>query len=473
MQAMPRLQPNRAAGCKRSWIFLVICMAGLSALSRADAQQSPEQILRDAGQAYEKGDLQGALAILRPFLREHPRSSSANELMGLVLVGSGQFDAARAPLELAVELDPKSSVAHANLAADLAQLNLNDAAEKEFRRASELEPQNPELNHNLGELYAAQGKYKEAAQYLMKSQAVQPTYNNGFDLALAESKAGMLDAAESEIRLLLQDRQTADLHELLGNVLEDKHDYLAAGNELQRAALIDPSEGNTFAWAAELLRHRTLEPAVQVFAKGAAQYPRSWRMLAGLGVAQYLLGHNEEAVTAFCAAIDLAPQDPRPYFYLSRVHGIPESQQAAVAQRFEQYLTRAPKDAKAHYYYAMNLWGSDTEHADTARLGRVKGLLQQAIALDPKFADAHLQLGILNSGAGNDQAALTQFRRAVQLDPSLDIAHFRLGRMLIQMGQTERGQQELDRWKQLRASEQAEAERRQKELLQFLYNPAE
>jgi tetratricopeptide (TPR) repeat protein len=307
---------------------------------------------------------------------------------------------------------------------------------------------------------------------LSKSQAAQPTYNNGFDLALAESKAGMVEEAESEIRLLLQNQETADLHELLGNVLEEKHNYLAAGNELQRAALIDPSESNTFAWAAELLRHQTLEPAMQVFAKGVARYPRSWRMLAGLGVTQYLLGHNEEAVTAFCAAIDLAPRDPRPYFYLSRVHGIPESQQSAVAHRFEQYLMRAPKDAKAHYYYAMNLWGSDTNQADAARLGQVKGLLQEAIARDPKFAEAHLQLGILYSGEGNDQAALAQFHLAVQLDPSLDIAHFRLGQTLIRVGQRERGQQELEQWKQLRTSEQAEAARRQKELLQFLYNPA-
>jgi Flp pilus assembly protein TadD len=282
----------------------------------------------------------------------------------------------------------------------------------------------------------------------------------------------MLEEAESDIHTLLESGETVDLHELLGTVLEDKHDFLAAGNELQRAAVMDPSESNLFAWGAELLRHQTLQPAMQVFAKGAAKYPDSWRMVAGLGVSQYLLGHNPEAVTAFCAAIDLAPADPRPYFFLSRVPSIPASQQSAVAQRFEQYLTRAPRDAKAHFYYAMNLWSTDMGPDGSTRMEKVKSLLQQAIALDPKFAEAHLQLGILYSRQTDDAAALAQFERAVLLDPSLEVAHFRLGQTLVRLGQTDRGQQEIERWKKLKAEQQEETERRQKEVFKFLYSPA-
>jgi tetratricopeptide (TPR) repeat protein len=184
------------------------------------------------------------------------------------------------------------------------------------------------------------------------------------------------------------------------------------------------------------------------------------------------MGHNTAAIEAFCAAIDLNPKDAELYFFLSRVHGVPEAQRAAVSQRFEQFVRESPNDAKARYYYAMNLWDSSNEGADGTDAQKAKSLLQESITLDPKFADAHLQLGILYSQDGNDDAAIKEFEQCITLEPSLNVAHYRLGQALIRKGEMERGRKELDQWKVLKGQEQADTANRQKEILQFLYSPA-
>ena len=60
---------------------------------------------------------------------------------------------------------------------------------------------------------------------------------------------------------------------------------LAAVREYQRAVELDANEPNLFDWGAELLVHRAVEPAIEVFTKGNRLYPQSSRMLLGLAAA--------------------------------------------------------------------------------------------------------------------------------------------------------------------------------------------
>lgn len=455
---------------------VVLCVSLFCMLApKVTGEQSPatgdsREALRYAQEAYDHGKPEEAIAALENYLQAHPNNVDANELMGLCLVAEQRFGDAERFLAVAVRVNPDSALARANLAADLAELNEADAAEIQFKKALALNPNSAELNHNLGEFYAARGKIKEAIPRLREAQQLHPTYNNGYDLAVAEMDDGELDAAESDVRTLLRQRKTAELHSLLGTILERKRNYLAAAEEMQQAALMDPSENNLFAWGTELVRHQTLPPAAEVFGRGVKQFPSSPKLLIGLGVTEYLMGHNEAAVNAFCEAIDLSPKDAELYFFLSRVHGIPEAQQAAVSQRFERFVRESPTDAKARYYYAMNLWDAHNEGADNADALKAKALLQESTTLDPKFVDAHLQLGILYSKEGNEEAAIKEFEKCIALDPSQSVAHYRLGQALIRVGEMERGRRELDQWKALRSQEQADTQKRQKEILQFLYS---
>ena len=68
-------------------------------------------------------------------------------------------------------------------------------------------------------------------------------------------------------------KNTAELHNLLGQIEEKDGKFVAAANEFEIAAHQDPSESNLFDWASELLLHRTLEPAIEVFRQSARALP--------------------------------------------------------------------------------------------------------------------------------------------------------------------------------------------------------
>jgi len=88
-------------------------------------------------------------------------------------------------------------------------------------------------------------------------------------------------------------------------------DSLSAVREYERAAALDSSEENYFAWGAELLSHRATSPAVEVFGRGFRLHPNSARMLAGLAAALYTSGSADEAAQRLCQASDLDSRQSR------------------------------------------------------------------------------------------------------------------------------------------------------------------
>src|SRR5262249_50400208 len=157
------------------------------------------------------------------------------------------------------------------------------------------EPRNFAANHNLGELYVRTGKLREAIPFLKQAQIIQPSSDsNGYDLALAYLLTDQPAPARVLVRGLLKEKDSAELHNLLGQIEEKDGQYLAAVNEFELAAHQDPSESNLFDWASELLLHRTLEPAIDIFRKSAERFPNSPRLAIGLGIALYSRGNYDD-----------------------------------------------------------------------------------------------------------------------------------------------------------------------------------
>ena len=452
-------------------IFSLCLILASRTLAQAPPTGSgPEQVLQTAEADYEKEDYVGAEKLLRGLLKGFPRNYAANELMGLVLTARGQDADATTFFRTAAQENPSSVEARANLAANLAQTGQIGPAEQEFGKALKLDPKNFGLNHNFGEFYAKLGQITKAIPYLQEAQRITPTsYSNGYDLAVTEAQAGMLREAEIQIRELIKLHDTADLHSLLGSVYEKKSDFIAAANQLQFAAQMDPTEDNIFEWGAELIRHRTMEPARQVLGKGVNKYPGSWRLQTGLGVTLYLLGYNDLAVQAFCHATDINPEDSRPYFFLAKILAASPSQAEQVSARFERYVQVQPRDPWARYYCALSLWRSARKETAATNLYKVESLLRSALELNPDFAEAHLQLGILLSEKGNYPEAISQFQRAIELAPSLADAHYRLGQALVHTGDKERGSAELKISTELHARELAEDDEKGRTILEFIY----
>jgi tetratricopeptide (TPR) repeat protein len=340
----------------------------------------------------------------------------------------------------------------------------------QFKKALDLEPQNYDANHNLGELYVRAGKVPAAMRYLEQAQRINPSANdNGYDLALAYTISNRLLDARQLLQNLLKQKDSAELHNLLAEVEEKDGKFVAAANEYELAAHLDPSEGNLFDWGSELLLHRTLDPAITVFEKAAERYPNSPRIAIGLGIAYYSRGNYDNAVKSLLHAADLSPADSRVYPFLSRAYDSSPSQADEVIARFHRFAEQEPRNGRAQYYYAMSLWKGKRTQDSGLDLAQIDALLKRANALDPALADAHLQLGNLYSDQHKYPHAIPEYQRALEIDSDLADAHYRLGQAYVHMGEKDKAQEQLQAYQKLREQHLADLDRQRAEVRQFIY----
>jgi tetratricopeptide (TPR) repeat protein len=420
---------------------------------------------------YDSGQYAEAALRLERILRQVPESFEVHELLGLVYSGQSEDAKANPHFEKAVRLKPDSAAARTNLAGNLARLGKQDLAEVQFKKAVELEPRNFDANHNLGESYVRSGKVAKAAPFLEQAQRIDPSsYDNGYDLALAYLLTGRLTDARQLVDDLLKLKNTAELHNLLGEIEEKDGKFVAAANEFEIAAHADPSESNLFDWGSELLLHRTLGPAVEVFRQASERYPKSARLVIGLGMALYARGNYDDAVKSLLRGTDLNPSDPDCYLFLSKAYNSSPGQADEVIERFRRFAQLQPRNARAHFYYAMSLWKGKRAEDPGLDLGQIEALLKTSLALDPKSAEAHLQLGNLYSDQNKYAESIPEYERALEFSPDLADIHYRLGQAYVHTGQKERAQQQFQVYQQLRAEHLAEIDKQRADIRQFVYS---
>jgi tetratricopeptide (TPR) repeat protein len=444
----------------------------LACVRCAEGQTPSQNLERDfqaAVKQYNQGKFSEAAATLEILVGEVPQSFEAQELLGLVYAAQAQDAKANQHLEKAVSLKPDSAPARTNLAANLVRMGKLGPAQEQFEKAAELEPQNFDTNHNLGEFYARAGTLPKAAVYLARAQKIDPSsYDNGYDLALAYILTGKLADGRQLIHDLLKQKNTAELHNLLGELEEKDGQFVAAENEYEAAAHEDPSESNLFDWGSELLLHRTLGPAVEVFQKATERYPKSARLMVGLGVALYSRGNYDEAVSALLKGADLNPSDARCYLFLSRAYDSSPGQAQEVIQRFRRFAELEPGNAHALYYYAMSLWKGKRAEDPDVDFHQIEALLKKAMALDPNYPEAHLQMGNLYSAQNKYKDAIPEYVRARELNPDLADAYYRLGQAYVRTGEKELAQQQFQVYQGIRQKHLADLDKQRADIQQFV-----
>jgi len=271
-----------------------------------------------------------------------------------------------------------------------------------------------------------------------------------------------------ELHAMLKKADNADGHRELGDVEERLNDPLAAEQEYERARQLDPSEPNYFAWGTELLLHRAIQPAAQVFTAGIKAHPGSERMLVGLGAALYASGLYSQAAERVCAASDLAPSDRKPYLFLGKMLETSPETLSCMKEKLARFAEARPEDAAANYYYALALSKSADNSSSPALTERVQRLLEKSIRIDPKFAEAYLQLGILHAARGDARQAASALEQATHANPDLAEAHFRLAQIYKKTGEFSKARQEFDAHQRVEKREADAAESKRRQIQQFV-----
>jgi tetratricopeptide (TPR) repeat protein len=349
------------------------------------------------------------------------------------------------------------------------------SAENALRSAAEHDPANFDTNHRLGQLLLGKNKAEESVPYLERASQINPSdYDISYDLALAYADSGNYEKTRSQARGLLLRQDYAEIHHLLGDVEEKLSNPLQAVWEYQRAAEMNPSEPYLFDWGTELLRHHAIEPAIEVFRRGNQRFPRSTRMLIGLGVASYARGAYPQAAQHLCDASDLNPEDLNPYLFLGKMQDARAIQRngtiaECVQNKLARFVKFQPENAYANYYYAVNLLGRRKGPNDSQSLPQAESLLEKAVRLDWHLGLGYVHLGILYAEREDLPKAIAAYQKAIEASPTLEEAHYRLAQAYRRTGNAAKADEEIKVYDQLSKNTAAEAERERHEIPQFLY----
>ena len=249
--------------------------ADLQATDQRSASSGLDREFQAAVAQYDSGQYRAGRDPPGTIVRQVPESFEVHELLGLVYSAQSQDAKANPHLEKAVRLKPDSAAARTNLAANLMRLGKHDLAEMQFRKAVEIEPRNFDANHNLGESYVRSGQLAKAAPLSRTGPADRSfilrqrlRFGAGLRSYRAAGGCAATGPGTPETEKHCGTAQPA------GRDRGKRRKLRSAANEYEAAAHADPSESNLFDWGSELLLHRTLGPAVEVFQHASERYPQ-------------------------------------------------------------------------------------------------------------------------------------------------------------------------------------------------------
>src|SRR6202000_716498 len=178
------------------------------------------------------------------------------------------------------------------------------------------------------------------------------------------------------------------------------------------------------------------DSAKAVFKKGLAANPKSALNYAGLGIVARLDKDQSGATSNFNQAIALAGKDSKPFVYIGKGYLLPDPNTGKVlpanATAALDVLNKG-NVASAVKGKDKNVAASSTDPELFITMGEADRLLlksddaytnfSNALALDPKSAQANVALGVLWKYADNFEDAEKQFQAALAIDPNYGPAY--------------------------------------------------
>lgn len=184
-------------------------------------------------------------------------------------------------------------------------------------------------------------------------------------------------------------------------------------NELQRLSESNPQNPLYLYWLAKLdYDARAYSPAISRLRRVLELDPNMMRAYNNLGLCYDSLGQFDEAIQNFTRAVEL--------------------------NRKQQQPSAWPPLNLAVSLISVN------------RLDEAAARLREALSYNPKFPQAHYQLGLVLEKEGRFEEAIAPLQRAIELDPSYPEPHYTLGRIYQRQGKREEAQEQIEEFKKLK-----------------------
>jgi tetratricopeptide (TPR) repeat protein len=241
--------------------------------------------------------------------------------------------------------------------------------------------------------------------------------------------------------------RTAKLYTLVGHILFLDGQYLNSAIAWKKAEAIAPLDDQTrFSLAMtylELNRRDWARDELQKLSRGDPKNPRYLYWLAKL---DYDARAYTPAITKLRRVIELDPNMMRAHNDLGLCFDSLGQFDEAV-QSFTRAIELNRREEQPSAWPPLNLAVS---LISLNRLDEAVALLHEALSYNPKFPQAHYQLGLVLEKEGKFQEAIAPLQQAIGLEPSYPEPHYTLGRIYQRQGKREEAQEEIEKFKKLK-----------------------
>lgn len=299
---------------------------------------------------------------------------------------------------------------YVKLAMAQARTGAYDAARASLGRALDIDPDSPIARFNLGEVMRRQGQLAAAVEQYRRTLALDPNYAKAhLGLGLVNRQQGR-PAMESFRRALRFDPLLAEAHLGLGKETLERGPSAEAARHFQQAIRVDPDSA-----AAHLnlglaqARQGLQEEALAAFRQAAALDPTSPEAHYNLGVALARKGRIREALQPFRKAVRLKPEDAEAQSNLGMAYSQLGRLEDAV-EAFSRAVRLRPDSARAYVNLGLT----------QARRGRTREAIEalsRSASLSPNNSEIRFYLGLVYLSAGDSVSAEAQVEILKELDP--------------------------------------------------------
>ncbi len=229
------------------------------------------------------------------------------------------------------------------------------------------------------------------------------------------------------------------------------------------------------------VRTQRYDLAEQAFLRRLQENPKDSDALNSLAVVYQRQGRVKEAEATFKQAVEAAPDHSRPWLnlgdlYLKQQRLIPARRALKTALRHDPrpltqhegyhnlgyvfLFQQASRQAYQAFKQALKTHERATTHYALATACAFLQLheeqldaLERAVELDPTFAPAYRNLGVLYLKRGNLDKAGKAIRQAIRHDPDSPVAYRHLGALYLKQGQKDRARKAFAKALQLKGSD--------------------
>jgi len=353
--------------------------AWLVCTAMAQTQPPPDALLRRAVELHQAGDIQGAIAAYRAYLKEAPKSVMARSNLGAALSKAGQYEEAIVEYRQALDLEPRNLPVRVNLALSYYKTSQISAAAEELTKAVKQQPSNRQAVFLLADCDLRLGENKKVIDLLDPLEKESP---NDKALIYLLGTALIRDHQQARGQLLvdriLREGDSAEARLLLGTTKMNAQDFADALVDLKRAAELNPQLPDVYSYyGLALITTGDMAAAANAFRKELESNPNDFVSNLQMGVIFKQDQRYDEARSAFERALRVRPGDPGVRYQLATLDLMTGKVEQACTQ-LEQLTKETPDFVEAHvslatvYYRLKRKAEGDRERATVLRLNAEK-----------------------------------------------------------------------------------------------------